>query len=136
MPPPPARLSPNYDANARCEFHFGGVGHSTDNCFVLKRNVHDLLDPKAIEFTPVTGLNVVQIPMPRHEGAVINMIDDNGEVLNLIMNVEQVTTLLWYVKRYLLDNSIFPGYTSECAKCREQPKGCDDFKVGIQFLMD
>ena len=63
------------------------------------------------------------------------MIDDNGEMLNLVMNVEQVTTPLSFVKRYLLENSIFPGCTSECVKCREQPKGCDDLKSGIQLLM-
>ena len=63
------------------------------------------------------------------------MIDDNGEVLNLIMNVEQVTTPLCYVKRYLLDNSIFLGCTSECAKCREQLKGCDDLKAGIHLMI-
>ena len=51
------------------------------------------------------------------------------------MDVEQVTTPLSFVKRYLLDNSIFPGYTSECAKCTEQPKGCDDLKAGIQLLI-
>ena len=60
-----------------------------------------MLDAKEIEFTPVTGPNVTQNPMPRHRGGVVNMIDDNGEMLNLIMNVEQVTTPLWYVKRYL-----------------------------------
>ena len=88
MPPPPARLPVNYDANARCEVHSGGVGHSTDNCFALKCKVQDLLDAKAIEFTPVTGLNVTQNPMPRHRGGAVNVIDDNGKVLNLIMNVE------------------------------------------------
>ena len=45
-PPPPARLPPNYDANARCEFHSGGVGHSTDNSFALKCKLQDLLDAK------------------------------------------------------------------------------------------
>ena len=76
MPPPPGRLPPNYDANARCEFHSGRIGHSTDNCFALKCGIQDLLDAKKIEFTPVTGPNVTQNPMPRHGGAVVNMIDD------------------------------------------------------------
>ena len=109
MPPPLAILPSNYDANARCEFHSDGVGHSTDNCFALKCKVQDLLDAKAIEFTLVTGPNVTQNPMPRHGGGVVNMIDDNGEMLNLIMDVGQITTPLCYVKRYFLDNFVFPG---------------------------
>ena len=42
-----------------------------------------------IEFTPVTSPNVTQNLMPRHGGGVVNMINDNGEMLNLIMNLEQ-----------------------------------------------
>ena len=136
MPPSTERLPHNYDANARCEFHYGVVVHSTDNCFVLKCKVQYLLDAKAIEFTPATCPNVVQNPMPRHGGSIVNMIDDNGEMLNLVVNVEQVTTLLWYIKRYLLDNSIFPGCASDCAKCREQLKGCNDLKASIQFMIN
>ena len=94
------------------------------------------MDAKEIEFTPVNGPNVVQNQIPMHEGVVVNMIDDDGKMLNLVLDVEQVTTPILYVKRYFLDNSIFPGCASDCVKCKEQPKGCDDLKVGIQFLMD
>lgn len=35
MPPPPERLPAGYNPNARCEFHYGGVGHDVENCWVL-----------------------------------------------------------------------------------------------------
>ena len=64
------------------------------------------------------------------------MIDDNGEMVNLVMDMEQVTTPLLYVKRYFLDNSIFPGCVADCVKCEEHPEGCGDFKAGIQFMIN
>ena len=44
--------SPRYNPNARCAFHSDSPGHSTDDCFVLKNKVQDLIDAKEIEFGP------------------------------------------------------------------------------------
>src|SRR3954463_14256573 len=66
--PPPDPLPPNYKINAKCEFHSGGSGHTTEECRVLKDKVQDLLDAKEITFTPAAP-NVVNNPMPPHNGA-------------------------------------------------------------------
>ena len=86
MPSPPERLPANYNPNARCKFHFGGVGHDVENCLVLKYAVHNLLDSKAIQLTPVNGPNLIQNLMPAHNGPTINAIED-GESLTLMMDV-------------------------------------------------
>src|ERR1051325_5465205 len=135
MPVNPDRRPANYDANARCEFHYGGVGHSIENCYALKCKIQDFLDSKAIQFEAAAGPNVIQHPMPSHDAAV-NAIIGDGEWLDLVMDVNHVTTSLPYVKRYLSDNGIFPGCDPVCCKCMERPKGCDDLKARIQELIN
>ncbi|XP_058774463.1 uncharacterized protein LOC131648750 [Vicia villosa] len=70
----PTKLPASWDANARCEFHSGSSGHNIENCKALKHKVQDLLDSKAIEFTPTQGPNVVQNPMPPHGAHAANAI--------------------------------------------------------------
>ena len=48
LPVNPDRLLANYDANARYEFHSGGVGHTVENCYALKCKIQNLIDAKAI----------------------------------------------------------------------------------------
>lgn len=48
---PPTPLPPDYDMNARCEFHSGTPGHSVEDCKSLKYKVHDLIDSRVIVFT-------------------------------------------------------------------------------------
>ena len=72
--------------------------------------------------------------MPSHIGPVVNAIED-GESLNLIMYVNLVTTLLPFVKEYLIKNDVYPGYFRECYKCKNQAEGCDDLKEWIQGLI-
>ena len=66
MPTYTRKLPHNYDANARCEFHFGGVGHTVENCLALKYKVEDLLDTKAIQFDPLPEPNIIQNLMLPH----------------------------------------------------------------------
>src|SRR3954464_10398572 len=48
----PEKLPPNFDANARCEFHSRAPGHDVENCRAMKHQVQDLIDSKVILFTP------------------------------------------------------------------------------------
>lgn len=61
------------------------------------------------------------------------MLLDEG--LNLIMDVHLVTTLLQFVKEYLVKDDVYPGCVPECNKCKSHPEGCDDLKAGIQSLV-
>uniref|UniRef100_A0A2N9HYS4 Reverse transcriptase domain-containing protein n=2 Tax=Fagus sylvatica TaxID=28930 RepID=A0A2N9HYS4_FAGSY len=50
--PPPRDFNPN----ATCEFHFGAVRHSPENCKVLKHRVQDLLDHGILKFKKVPNI--------------------------------------------------------------------------------
>lgn len=77
---PPTVIPPNYDVNARCEFHSGEPGHGTENCKALKNKVQDLIDAKAIDFTPTGGPNVIKNPMPTHNNRATNAVGiESGE---------------------------------------------------------
>ena len=49
-PKNPNTTSPKDNPNARCAFHYDSPGHNTDDCWVLKNKVQDLIDAKEIEF--------------------------------------------------------------------------------------
>lgn len=65
--PPPTPLPLGYYANAKCKFHSGAPGHTVENCQELKHKVQDLIDSKAIMFTP-DDRNVLCNPMPPQAG--------------------------------------------------------------------
>lgn len=112
MGPPPAKLPLGYDANARCDFHSGEPGHRMENCKALKYKVQDLIDAKAIEFTPRNRPNVVQNLMPPH-GSAANSIEEDDS-LSPVERVNDVKTLLFVVKEQLISRGEFPGCTLEC----------------------
>ena len=91
----PEKPSVNYDANARCAYHSGAPGHDTEKCYALKNKIQDLLDQKVIHFAPPPNVN--QNPMPPHGSPTVSVVD-NGEELNLVMDINLVTTSLPFVK--------------------------------------
>lgn len=74
----------------------------------LKYKVQELLDSKAIQFAPDNGPNIIQNPMPAHARPTVNVVED-GENLNLIMDVNLLSTLFPCVKSYLIKNGLFLG---------------------------
>ncbi|XP_075084773.1 uncharacterized protein LOC142168020 [Nicotiana tabacum] len=67
----PHYVNPNskgFDSNARCEYHSNTQGHSTENCWTLKKAIENLIEAKAIvvtnnEDTP----NITNNPLPTHD---------------------------------------------------------------------
>ena len=47
-----------YDPNARCEYHMGQAGHSTEHCWRLKNKIQDMIDARIIQldFLEANGL--------------------------------------------------------------------------------
>ncbi|XP_058746121.1 uncharacterized protein LOC131618991 [Vicia villosa] len=131
----PAKLPPNWDANARCEFHSGSPGHNIENCKALKHKVQDLLDSKAIEFTPTQGPNVVQNPMPphgTHAANAIGVVEDT----HLVKDVIELGSLLPLLKKELLRMRLYAGCGEFCPNCMVTSSVCDKVKDGIQQLID
>ncbi|XP_070047501.1 uncharacterized protein [Nicotiana tomentosiformis] len=80
----PRYVNPNskgFDSNARCEYNSNTQGHSTENCWTLKRAIEDLIEAKAImvtnnEDTP----NITNNPLPAHNNThFIGMICDDRD---------------------------------------------------------
>jgi hypothetical protein len=68
---------PNYNENARCEFHSGAPGHNIEGCRAFKHTVQDLVDSKALNFT--LSLNADANPMPAHGQAMVGAIAENSD---------------------------------------------------------
>lgn len=135
LPPLPERLPAGYNPNTRCEFYSEAIGHDVENCWALKYKVKELLDSKAIQFTPDNRPNVIQNPMPTHGGPTVNMVEE-GESFNLIMDVNLLSTPLPCIKSYLIQSGVFPGCPPNCCGCQHQPKGCVSLRTGIQNLIN
>ncbi|XP_058775661.1 uncharacterized protein LOC131649933 [Vicia villosa] len=131
----PAKLPPNWDANARCEFHSGAPGPNIENCKALKYQVQNLLDSKAIEFTPTPGPNVVQNPMPPHGSHAANALDC-VEDTRLVKDVTELGSLLPLLKVELLRMGLYAGCGELCNDCMATSSVCDKVKNGIQQLID
>ncbi|XP_075102279.1 uncharacterized protein LOC142177454 [Nicotiana tabacum] len=59
--------SHRFQANARCEYHSGAPGHSTDDCWTMKRAVERLISEKLIVVTNAEDPpNVTSNPLPAH----------------------------------------------------------------------
>ncbi|KAJ9186979.1 hypothetical protein P3X46_002484 [Hevea brasiliensis] len=70
-----------YDATARCEYHGGAQGHSTDNCRALRGRVHALIRNRWLKIEGNGSLpNVTSNPLPNHNaGNGVNMIEFGNE---------------------------------------------------------
>ncbi|KAJ9175415.1 hypothetical protein P3X46_013972 [Hevea brasiliensis] len=70
-----------YDATARCEYHGGAQGHSTDNCGALRERVHALIRNGWLKIEGNGSLpNVTSNPLPNNNaGNGVNMIEFGNE---------------------------------------------------------
>jgi len=60
-----------YDANAKCGYHDGEIGHSTENCRALKYKVQSLLDSGWLTFQEQKP-SVETNPLSNHGNASIS----------------------------------------------------------------
>ncbi|XP_027347973.1 uncharacterized protein LOC113859382 [Abrus precatorius] len=83
-----------YDLNAKCEYHAGGIGHSTENCRALK-----FKDNPNIRSNPLSG----------HGGPSVNAIKEQyAHVLN--RKIEEVTTSLKIIFAELYKVDLIKGF--------------------------
>ncbi|XP_075084928.1 uncharacterized protein LOC142168165 [Nicotiana tabacum] len=80
----PRYINPNskgFDSNARCEYHSNTQGHSTKNCWTLKKAIQNLIEAKAIVVTNNEDtLNITNNPLPTHDNThFIAMICDDRD---------------------------------------------------------
>ena len=73
----PDQRPPNYDENAKCEFHSGTPGHNIEGCRAFKHVVQDLVDSKAINFAPSPNVNAN--PMSAHGQVMVGAIAEDSD---------------------------------------------------------
>nr|XP_016445893.1 PREDICTED: uncharacterized protein LOC107771083 [Nicotiana tabacum] len=72
--------SPAYQRGVHCAYHSGAEGHSTDNCWTLKKAVENLIEQGKIVLRDEEAPNVTNNPLPAHNnGPVIGMIFEDKE---------------------------------------------------------
>jgi hypothetical protein len=62
----------DFNPNSTCDFHFGEVGHTVENCGQLKHRVQDLIDHGVLKFEGLP--NITTNPLPNHPEGGVNMV--------------------------------------------------------------
>ncbi|MCD7448214.1 hypothetical protein HAX54_039569, partial [Datura stramonium] len=79
----PYYVNPNekgFHLTVRCKYHSNTQGHSTENCWTLKRIIEKLIDNKTIVIHNEDTTNVTNNPLPSHNNAhVVGMIFGDRE---------------------------------------------------------
>lgn len=66
---------PTLYVNARCNYHVGLPGHTTENFKALKYKVQELIDRKLLSFKEESP-NVENNLLPNHVGPLINAVKE------------------------------------------------------------
>ena len=64
--PNPKTSSPYYNPDERCAYHSDSPRHDTNNCWVLKYKIQNMINAKEIEFDPPETPNVITALFPKH----------------------------------------------------------------------
>uniref|UniRef100_A0A2N9IHC6 G-patch domain-containing protein n=1 Tax=Fagus sylvatica TaxID=28930 RepID=A0A2N9IHC6_FAGSY len=119
----------DYNKDLTCEYHQGEVGHTVENCRVLRHRIQDLLDQGVLKF--------------RIEG-VINTIgaEKNDEVDITSTKIPWEPLFHELKKRGLLTIPRAPRASTEAGTCQYHPgardhnlQGCEEFKKEVANLI-
>ena len=104
-----------YDPSAKCDYHAGAVGHSTENCRALKLKVQDLINAKWLNFKEDSP-NVGNNPLPGHGGSSMNAVEGGSDQL-LIREVGRIKTPMKFIFEKLCQLGMVKGDACEKEKC-------------------
>ncbi|XP_020205174.1 uncharacterized protein LOC109790439 [Cajanus cajan] len=128
-----------YDPNAKCDYHAGGVGHSTERCWGLKHKVQDLIDMGLLSFkedSPNVGTN----PLLGHGSSSVNIIEEVCD--QQVKNIGEIKTSMRFIFSKLFRFGMIEGNLLEAEMCGLHPTAmhsiekCDEFKQILQDLID
>jgi hypothetical protein len=63
----------DFNPNSACDFHFGEVGHTVENCGQLRHRVQDLIDHGVLKFEGLP--NITTNPLPKHPEGGVDMVE-------------------------------------------------------------
>uniref|UniRef100_A0A2N9HV67 Reverse transcriptase/retrotransposon-derived protein RNase H-like domain-containing protein n=1 Tax=Fagus sylvatica TaxID=28930 RepID=A0A2N9HV67_FAGSY len=108
----------DFNPNSACDFHFGEVGHTVENCGQLRHRVQDLIDHGVLKFEGLP--NITTNPLPKHPEGGVNMVEveegERGEYrveASLLYLGEAETHHPWGEKKYHQKGSRQPDDPSE-----------------------
>lgn len=126
----PNTASPRYNPNARCAYHSDSPGHDTNECWVLKNKIQDMIDAGEIKFNPPGIPHVITTLTP--DPKIVNIMDDSS----CILNVAELTSPPLVTKSHLLQADLFPDYVEDCDFRALQLNGCLELRNATQRLRD
>ncbi|XP_027905771.1 uncharacterized protein LOC114165323 [Vigna unguiculata] len=129
----------NYDPNAKCDYHGGGVGHSTEKCVALKHKVEALINSGWVKFHEDKP-NVEANPLSGHGNPSTNAIE--GREHKLVKNVSEIRSSKRFIFETLLKLGLLKGEYNLGEKCEFHPDAkhfadkCTKFEIVLQDLLD
>jgi hypothetical protein len=128
----------DFNPNSTCDFHFGEVGHTVENCGQLKHRVQDLIDHGVLKFEGLP--NITTNPLPNHPEGGVNMVEiEEG-------NEERIAwRRLFYTlekRKHITPLDAPPGpSTGDSCEYHSGARGhsldcCEEFKKKITDLME
>ncbi|KAJ9134943.1 hypothetical protein P3X46_032179, partial [Hevea brasiliensis] len=134
-----------YDATARCEYHGGAQGHSTDNCGALRGRVHTLIRNGWVKIEGNGSIpNVTSNPLPNHNtGNGVNMIETDGErptpevdkLVPLFEKIFAVTMREGYLSPQVTGSKESTGCPYHGGVTDHELRDCKGFKQKVQNLL-
>ena len=74
IPKPITNLPEDYDPSKTCKFHYDAPGHSTEECRLLRHNIQDLIDSRALIFEGAMQFKVTPTTTFDNKGEEVNAI--------------------------------------------------------------
>ncbi|XP_052888050.1 uncharacterized protein LOC128296649 [Gossypium arboreum] len=130
-----------YDANAKCEYHAGILGHSIENCTGFKKVVERLIKMGVVKFnnTPST-----ENSLPKNGDQGVNAIGEASmrRIKEDMAEVRMPMKVIWeemMKKKMIISEKGNKGARDYCEFYAEEGykiQECDEFKALVQSLMD
>ncbi|XP_020215417.1 uncharacterized protein LOC109799282 [Cajanus cajan] len=128
-----------FDSNAKCEYHAGAIGHSTEKCWGLKHKVQDLIDAGLLSFKE-SEPNVRSNPLPGHGTSSINAIKE--ECTPQVTEVEKIQTPMRFIFSKLCKYGMIKRESRKAGVCDLHPTAthsieeCGTFKEILQGMIN
>ncbi|XP_014499266.1 uncharacterized protein LOC106760337 [Vigna radiata var. radiata] len=136
MQPPYPR---GYDADAKCSYRGGAVGHSTERCLAFKHKVQTLIDSGWLKFQEDKP-NIEANPLSGHGSASTNAAEVKEH--ELVRNVREVKSSRRFILEALLKVGILKGNYDGSMACalhldtEHSIEECVEFEEILQDLLD
>lgn len=134
IPPTVFLYNPKSNPNVFYAFHAGYVRHSTEDCFVFKNKVQDLIDQDILSFTEEKP-NLKNNLLPNHGGPTVNTVIEEEEI-KMVSLVGDLKTLLSVISENLEKHSVLHGVDDNCDVCKTKPDKCEELNGCVQELMN